>query len=201
MSRRLFDQGLSRDDVVAVAERLSVRPEAVHAVAEVESGPWGAFLPDGHPVVLFERHLFSRFTGGRWDAERPALSNRRPGRYGKVSAQPRRLAAAKRLDHDAAIRATSWGLFQILGDNYVAAGFRSLGEMEAAMRSGVRAHLEAFGSFVYLHSKMLDALRREDWREFARRYNGPGHERHNYAGRIGSAFRSIIAEGLYLAPG
>jgi hypothetical protein len=56
---------LRRADFEAVAARLGCEWEAVAAVAEVESGPLGGFGSDGRPIILFERHLFSRKTNSR----------------------------------------------------------------------------------------------------------------------------------------
>lgn len=67
------------------AEALGCDLAAVMAVAEVESRG-DAFLPDGRPTVLFERHVFRRLTGGIHDRAAPDLS----------AASPRRLRAGGR---------------------------------------------------------------------------------------------------------
>lgn len=181
---------LSAEDYARAASRLGVEPAAIAAVARVEAGPWGAFLPSGHPVILFERHLFSRYTRGRFDAIVPDLSSRTPGGYGRVSEQPARLARARQLDAEAAVRATSYGLFQVLGDHWQRLGYDSLADWERRMRLSVQEHLEAFVRYIEHHS--LDApLRALDWTAFARGYNGPAQR--GYDDRIAAAYRDLVA--------
>src|SRR5260370_5919444 len=48
---------LSDADLIAAAETLNVPVAAIRAVNEIESRGQG-FLPDGRPVILFERHVF-----------------------------------------------------------------------------------------------------------------------------------------------
>lgn len=91
---------LTEDDYQEAAQKLGCDVAAVKAVAEVESGPHGAFLPSGDPVILFERHKFSKFTGGKYDQSNPGISNRAPGGYGPVSQQHARFQEAAALDAD-----------------------------------------------------------------------------------------------------
>ena len=76
---------------------------AIKAVAEVESGGQ-PFLDDNRPTILYERHIVSRRTGGRFDSESPEISNRKSGGDGKSGAhQYERLAEAIERDRDAAL--------------------------------------------------------------------------------------------------
>ena len=112
---------LSESDFEAAASSLGVDVAAIKAVCEVEA-PRGGFQSNGEPTILFERHLFSRYTHGKWDASNPDISNPKPGGYGGTVAQHGRLQRAAKLDRQAALKATSWGKFQILGVNYGQAG-------------------------------------------------------------------------------
>src|SRR5438309_11908810 len=87
------------------------------AVLSVETTGCG-FLPDRRPKILFERHVFSRETGHRFDVSERDLSNPRPGGYGAAGeSQYERLGRAIGLDRNAALRSTSWGIGQVMGDN------------------------------------------------------------------------------------
>lgn len=181
-------------DFAAAAAELGVEVAAVRAFAVVEAGPWGAFLPTSEPVVLFERHVFSRRTGGRFDLVAPDLSSPLAGGYGRVGEQHRRLARAVALDRPAALEATSWGLFQVLG-----AGWRSLGlpSVQAVVNLAYRdvgGHLELFERFVAARPALVAALRARDWWTVARIYNGPAHWRHDYAGRFARAYQAVSAD-------
>jgi hypothetical protein len=106
---------ISESESQAAAQKLNCDVAAVKAVAEVECGKYGAFLPTGDPVILFEHHKFSKFTGRKYDQTHPDISNRKSGGYGAVSEQHGKLARAAALDRDAALQSCSWGLFQVMG--------------------------------------------------------------------------------------
>lgn len=191
----------SREALVAAAALLDCQVEAIAAVAEVEAGHHGAFLPSGEPVILYEPHLFGRLTAHQFDGammpgctEKWCVLSRRawaPGTYGPVSMQHRRLQAAAELNRDAALRACSWGLFQILGRNHLRAGHESLQSFVNAMYRSADDHLAAFVSFVRSSSLLLAAIRSQDWDAFARGYNGTGQVAY-YAGRMGEAFSRAV---------
>lgn len=194
----------SPEALAAAAVALSCDVAAIRAVARVEAGPNGAFLqelPGEPPTVLFERHVFHRLTGGRFHdchaeglpASCSLLSSPEPGGYGPVRLQHQRLAAARTLDDGAAVSATSWGLYQLMGENHRRAGCRSLAEFEASMRRSVDDHLQLFVAFIHADARLQLAIQRYDWRTFARIYNGPAFEQHGYHTRLAAAFREELA--------
>src|ERR1700722_20669783 len=73
---------LSKDGFAAAASEVNADPIALWAVVTVETSGRG-FLPDRRPYILFERHIFSKRTGGRFDASHPEISAPRSGGYGK----------------------------------------------------------------------------------------------------------------------
>lgn len=161
-------------DFQRAASALGVDVATVKALAQVESKGEG-FLPTGEPKILFERHVFSRLTGGLYDKTHPDISH--PvwvkGTYGPESAQHRRLQRAAALDRDAALQSASWGAFQVMGFNWKAAGFKSLQAFINAMYAGLGGQLDAMVGFIKSDYDMTRALRRQDWASFARLYNGP----------------------------
>lgn len=184
------------------AELLQCEPAAIRAVARVEAGPEGAFLDSGEPVVLYEPHVFDRLTGGKFRGviaahiSGPAgvLSREKwtPGTYGAYSVQHARLAAAAELDRTAALKSCSWGLFQILGENYKRAGFADLQSFINAMYRDVDAHLTALCCYILTDEKLLSAIRAHDWPTFARIYNGPGYRKNKYDDKLSAAFAAEI---------
>lgn len=171
------------------AKAIGCEVAAIKAFAEVEAGPHGAWIGNtGHPMILVERHVFSRLTLGRFDSVDPGISSPIRGGYGRVSQQPARLERARVLDAHAAIMATSWGLFQILGTNHRRCGFLDPETFEASMREGVAEHLYAFVEFINGGPRLRKAIVDRDWWTAARLYNGPAHAEHNYAGRLGAAY-------------
>ncbi len=166
---------LSDTDINATAANLNCEVAVVEAVCDVESGG-GGFLPDGRPKILFEAHAFHNATGGRWDRTNPNISSPAWDRslYGAGGAhQYDRLAEAIALDRNAALQSASWGRFQVMGNNYAAAGFANAEAFVQAMCDREAAHLGAFIGFCRKNG-LVEALQARDWTTFARGYNGPG---------------------------
>jgi N-acetylmuramidase len=190
---------LRRADFEAVAGRLGCEWEAVAAVAEVESGPLGGFGQDGRPVILFERHLFSRKTSSRFDASHPTVSNRTPGGYPRTQAERwAQLTEAYALDAEAALASASYGRFQVLGQNYPNLSMPNAHEYVSKLARSERDQLEAFEGFIRANS-LADELQRKDWTGFASRYNGPGYAANQYDTKMAQAYARIKANPAAIA--
>ena len=181
----------SDTDYEAAAARLGVPVAAIKAVAEVEAGGATQWNVAGtlRPPVRLEAHWFGKLTGYRFNASHPEISCTRwtPGLAASTWAGAwTQVEAASALDEDAALQATSWGAFQIMGFHWKVLGYANVQEMVAAM-DAAGGQLEAFVRFVEADAVLVDALRRQDWHAFAGRYNGPGQVDH-YAGRIAQAY-------------
>lgn len=180
---------LTSADFVRAARALGCDVPAIRAVAKVEA-PRGAFQLDGLPTILFERHVFSRLTKGRFDVIVPDLSNPTPGGYGMYADQHARLAIASNLDRDAALQSASWGMFQIMGFNHASAGHATLQSFINAMYAGEPEHLDAFVALIKSFG-LADELRDHRWAAFAKGYNGPGYRANQYDTKIEAAFRAL----------
>ena len=131
------------------------------------------FLPDRRPKILFERHIFSRLTCGRYDATAPDVSQPTAGGYGAPGAnQYDRLAVAQQLDAAAALQSASWGLGQVMGENFAAAGFADVAGMVAAMVTSEDSQLLAVAAFV-ANSRFTSALSQHDWQHSRQAITGP----------------------------
>lgn len=162
---------LSDADYDRSASLLGVEVETIRAVVAVESAGSG-FLADGRPKILFERHLFWSFTPLPVSKTRPDLSDPIPGGYLGGAAEWNRLNDAIGFDRPAALRATSWGLGQVLGDNYSVAGYDDVEAFVRAMFVSEGKQIDAMMN--YIRGNQLDrALARHDWTAFALGYNGP----------------------------
>ncbi len=115
--------------------------------------------------------------------------------YGRAgAAQHERLADAAAIDWEAAHRACSWGLFQILGTNHAAVGHPTIAGFVEAMEAGAGPHLDAFVAFV--QTNRLDGpLRRRNWAAFARGYNGPGFAANRYDTKLAAAYAPVAGQG------
>ena len=183
-------RGLTERDFEEAAASLEIEIAMIKAVAQVES-PRGPFDHMGRPEILFERHYFHRRTSGKYDKAHPDISNSAGGGYGKYSAQYGKLERAYALDRDAALRSASWGRFQIMGNNFAAAGFTSPAAFVLAMTKSEADHLKAFVNFVKADKNMLAALRKRDWAGFAKRYNGAGYKKNQYDTKLADAYKKF----------
>jgi hypothetical protein len=180
-------------DIDALSARLGCTPKQLKAVAQVESGG-SAYDRDGRPKILFERHLFHRFTRGHYT---PAIfSNPNGGGYNTDSWEKLTLAACK--DVDAAFAATSWGTFQVLGAhaegkymNFLDLGYASALDLAYSTVTGEAAHYELLARYVD-QAGLKKALQRlsanpEDNRAFAKGFNGPTYYRFDYHNKLAGA--------------
>lgn len=173
---------LTEDDYRGAAAALQCEVRAIKAVSS-EEAPRGPFDSLNRPTILYERHLFHRFTFGVHDRFDPEISNPLPyppHHYGKYDDQYRRLQRAYALDATAAIRATSWGAFQILGDNYSHAGFATADLFVDAMCASVQEQLRAFVAYLKSLPAITRALQQKQWADFARMYNGRNYRNFHY---------------------
>jgi N-acetylmuramidase/Putative peptidoglycan binding domain len=97
------------------------------------------------------------------------------------------------LDPDAALQSASWGMGQIMGENFKAAGFSKVEDMVATMVESEDGQLLAGAKFM-LSNGMGEPLRNHDWAGFARRYNGPDFAANDYDGKL-HAFYQRYADG------
>jgi LysM repeat protein len=186
---------LTEADYVAAAKELGCEAEVIKAVEMVESSGSG-FDTKNRPVILFERHVFSRNTvpKHKFDKSHPAISEKKRYHYEKIKKikvleeleqdvypnvgnmdsniefSYQRLMKAYCLDKDAALKACSWGKFQVLGESY-SGGFSSVQEMVKAVSRNQTGQLKTFVSFAkQMHMQKM--LQDKDWLKIAMRYNG-----------------------------
>jgi len=186
-------RALTQADVECAAEMLGCQVAAIQAVISVES-PRGGFLPDGRPVILFERHImYRRLKDAGIDPEpyvaaRPDIVNPKPGGYLGGTAEYTRLAAAKQINESIALESASWGRFQIMGEHWQALGYPSVQAFASQQAISENVQVGDFVQFIRLDREMHKALCALDWPAFAARYNGPNYAINHYAARLAQAF-------------
>ena len=192
---------LSQAALAKAAKKLDADLAAVMAVNKVESRGQG-FLPNGKPVILFERHIMLRrlewaieqdptlekILPRNWRSNYPALINRQPGGYMGGVGEHVRLASARQIHDASALESASWGLFQIMGFHWQLLGYESAADFVSAMHQSEEQQLDAFVRFVIADPAMHKALKAHRWAEFARRYNGSNYSINNYDKKLKSAF-------------
>jgi N-acetylmuramidase len=189
---------LNEAAMVAAAQSLGCEVAAIKAVAEVESRGSG-FDSQGRPTVLYERHVFSRncTPKGKFDSmpDISAPTGYGRGNYGNTESQWQKLAKAFALDPVAALKAPSWGTFQVLGENHKACGFADVREFVRLMITSPVGHLQVFVSFIRANPNLLRAIRALDWESFARGYNGKDFKTFGYDAKMAAAYARHSAAG------
>ncbi len=176
-------------DLPKLGHKLGVGEDEMHAFIDVETRGYG-FDKLGRPLMLFEPHVFYRNLSGpkRDQAVKAGLAYKTWGAKPYPKDSYPRLRAAIAIDETAALKSASWGLGQVMGDSYDAAGFKSVQYMVEAMKDDEELQLEAAVNFI-LANKLDDELRRHDWAGFARGYNGPGYAKNTYDVKLAEAYR------------
>lgn len=175
-------------DIPRIGHRIGVGEDELHAFMDVECAGAG-FDTLGRPKMLFEPHVFYRNlpAGKRDTAVKLGLAYPTWGSKPYPKNSYPRLVQAMAIDETAALKSASWGLGQILGENYAMVGYSSPQAMVLAFMEDEEHHLEAIVEFL-IKAGIDDDLRAHRWLTVARVYNGPAHAKHNYAGRMATAF-------------
>lgn len=184
----LINLRLKPADYVEAAALLRTGVAEIKAVRDVESNGYG-FLPDGRILIRFEGHRFRKNTNGAFDKAYPTISHRYlpncPFNKGPVHDYAR-LKTAMSLNPTAALLSTSWGLFQIMGDEWwrcAGLGVKNVHQFVDYLKRGEREHLLAFSQFL-ISKRLDDELRNHEWDGLAYGYNGANYADNDYATKL-----------------
>ena len=181
------------DDYIHAATNIGVPYASFRAVMTVEAGGSG-FDASGRPKALFERHIFYRLLKADPDKLQQAVDAGLA--YPKWGEKPypktsdgvyAEIEAACEIDETAALQSTSWGLGQIMGNNFKAAGCADVQEMVEQAKQSEYNQLNHMANFIK-HNGLTDALCREDWASFAKGYNGPAYAQNKYDEKLAAAY-------------
>jgi hypothetical protein len=185
-----------------VARRYDIEPAALLAVAEVESGgrAFASVKGRSEPLIRFEGHYFDRRLSGekRDDARKRSLASPQAGAIRNPASQAERWALLDRaagIDPQAAYESVSWGIGQVMGAHWAWLGFANVDELVAMARSGVAGQVELMLRYI-AKAGLLDAIRRHDWKAFAKGYNGPSYRKHRYDTRLAEAYERYSARAV-----
>jgi hypothetical protein len=179
---------LGMADYEKIAKSIGCEVAAVRAVVDVEAAGSG-FYSDGRPKILFEAHWFSDFTDGRYDRTFPSISSRVWNRdlYVGGVGEWDRIYRAANLDRASALKSASWGLGQIMGDNFGVCGYRDVESFIRDMHTSEGKQLEAMFGFIK-NNGLARALINRDWAAFAYGYNGESYRANAYDEKLADAY-------------
>jgi N-acetylmuramidase/Putative peptidoglycan binding domain len=177
-------------DIPRIAHQIGVGEDEVHAVLDTETRGEG-FDKEGRSIILFEPHRFYQNLSGaeRTKAVRAGLAYKTWGQRPYPKDSYPRLIAAMRINEAAALMSASWGLPQIMGENFKLAGYQSVQQMVRDFMEDEENQLQAMITFIK-NAKLDDELRAlakltrptrpDDCRPFVAGYNGKGYEKNDY---------------------
>jgi hypothetical protein len=211
----------SEDQYSYMATQLDVEVAAIKAIVQQES-QGHPFLENGLPPILYERrHFFDLAVAKQAAAEENSNANVKGAKKSpKKKAPPKnpypaypdlcfsgsddygqgglhqyeKLVRAAALDFEIALKATSWGAFQILGESYASCGCSSVFEFVNTFFSGTEGLKTIFVKFMKNEKPDgVEAMRKHDWEGVARSYNGKYWKTHNpdYAVNLGKYFEQF----------
>jgi len=173
-------------DYAAAAALIPCGERIFKSICSQESRGHG-FDHDDMPTMLVEPHIIWKHATPpqRIVLQKYHLAYPRQGMYpyGTYAEQPIRFDHIRQLSSfDLAVLGTSFGLTQILGENYADCGYPSPDAFAQAMWSSEAEQLKATAKLM-IAKGMKRALETLDWLTIAERWNGPGNV-HAYAAKL-----------------
>ncbi len=155
------------------------------------------FGPAKLPVIAFEGHLFRKYTKRKYDQTHPLLSYpyvKKAGPQWQANNKDQTkawdtMATAFGLDQEAALMSASWGMFQIMGFNFSACGYKTVFEFTAALKINAGNQLKAFLGFCSASPALVKAMKNKDYVGMAMNYNGKDYG--DYDSRIKKAYEAL----------
>ena len=185
---------LTKEDFITAGALLKCHPGMIHALALKETNG-AAYLADGRPKILFERHQFykrlPKAIRDRAFKEAPDICNPSSGGYKGKAAEYVRLERAQAYSKSIALEAASWGQFQVMGFNAVGIGYSTVEEFVEQMYQGIDKHLLALCRFIMATPAALKGIRTQDFAMLAKAYNGSGYAANNYDTDLSKYFNQV----------
>lgn len=191
---------LTNEMIKDLANRLGIEPALLKAVQIVEAAGRDGFLSDGRPQILFEGHImYKEFHKKFPDRDLDYLCKRfsmvfypkwDKSKYFGGLGEYKRLELAKEIDEECALKATSWGMFQIMGFNHNFCGCKDVFDFVHKMSESHEKQLELMYYFMN-NSGCLKELKEKDWAGFAKKYNGPGYAQNAYDQKLRNAYENF----------
>ncbi|WP_375582411.1 N-acetylmuramidase domain-containing protein [Cyclobacterium xiamenense] len=206
-------------DELEQRENIKISLPVIKAIIAVESAGRG-HLHDGRAKILFEGHKFWYWLEKFGKDPKSLQAGNEHILYEKWTREHYRVGAkeydrldlAKRIDPKAAVYATSWGLFQILGENLEhhikGRKYKSFSEFEAQQHESEYIHFLDFLEFIKTKKTrgraLLEYISEEnqgnyDWESFAYGYNGSGYKVNQYHIKMKAQYERFKNENTWLA--
>ncbi|MBP1852103.1 N-acetylmuramidase domain-containing protein [Rhizobium halophytocola] len=185
---------LSGEDFARAATLIGCEEAAIRAVTVVEARGQG-FDAKNRPVILPEPHVLYRNLKGEERARAVnaglAWSSWQPGRYPATQdARYDQLGRMTAINLEAGLKAPSWGIGQVLGENAELCGFKSAQALVEKCMESEGGQLDVMVGFI-VGKGLGSKLRRKDWAGFAHGYNGAAYAKNQYDLKLDRAYRRL----------
>lgn len=154
---------------------------AIRAFMKVESS--GIGFINGKIVIRFEPHVFSKYS-------KVIISAGSENQTDEWKA----FNQAWAINQNSAMLSTSYGLGQIMGFNFRAAGFQTVGTMLDAFKINEYEQVKGMLNFIKSNTNLRAAIKTLDWRKLAYNYNGPQYALNNYDQKLKAAYDIFQAQ-------
>lgn len=125
-----------------------------------------------------------------------AICNTATGGYLGNEKEWDRLNEAMDFDVEAAAQSASYGGYQLMGFNCRPCGYPSAKDMMFALAASESAQFLAMINFIKADAGMHAALKKGDWADFAKRYNGPSYAANKYDTKLAAAEKTWQSENV-----
>lgn len=191
---------ITEEDFLRAANSLQVSVAVVKALDEVLSDNKGGFYAVLRPVIRFEGHIFWKellkkgidprnYVHGNGDILYEKWTNEY---YQNGIREYNRLTKAIRIDETAAVFATCWGAYKMMGYNYEKCGCRDVLYFVENMKENRGAQLNNFVEYL-LNTGGDRYLKDLDWTGFARYYDSDQYARDKLGERLEQAYAKHAA--------
>lgn len=188
---------LSNSDYQDLSNEFGLEIALLKAVIEVESAGSGFLLKElspARPKILFEAHWFYKLTPKPVSKSHPNLSSREWDKslyMGGSAEWDKRLLKAMEFDEIQALKSASFGLGQVMGFNYPAAGCTSIQQFIQENFAGEYWQARHMLNFI-VSKDLLDALKNKAWDDFAFGYNGSGYRKNQYHIKLANSYGNAL---------
>ena len=146
-----------------------IEPKLLQAFIKVESGGKGFDSKTGKILIQFEPAWFKKMANfapsGAWSVNGVERQAKEWEAFNNAFA----------IDREAAMKATSIGLPQIMGFHWKRLGYANVGAMWDDFKVSEENQIKALEKFIMTDARLLKAFEQKDWHMMAYIYNGSGY--------------------------
>ena len=204
----MYISEILRPEILEYSKGLGVEPSLLQAIIQTECKYESGFVEGTkEPIILYECHVAYRLTVKALGKEKadslarlqPDIINPYPYntkynkyKYGLISEQHKKFQKAIDLvGKPIAVQSCSWGIGQIMGENWWNLGYKSIQEFINCMYASEVKQLDAMIRFIKTKKGLLQAIKAKDIKKIALLYNGTQYAKNQYDVKISQYYKQF----------